>query len=663
MNIKPFLKIFTLTTLVTITLFGVISNISVEAYDSKKESSFQEVTGEIQKANTAQAVLIKLNLPSSSKLNKENTIKTIAKNLDFKIDFILANLNSFVATLNETQLNLIRKLPEVRQATPYKTYSAPSVPQNTDLGTTIMAETSPESLPRYFQAIGLTNSESRLGYTGKNQTVAVIDTGIDFTLPELQGKSVNEGCFSDVNKEPGIKSYSICPNGKNTQTGIGSAKPCTGLPGCNHGSHVAGIVAGSKTARNHSGIAPDAKIVGINVFHIVENTDKCTPTNSGKFKDGPAVKISKCIFTSNFAYLKAIDFVLDQNQQTPIAAVNMSLGTNETKKDNCDDIDTPNFHEVLNQNISLVIATGNAYNKKQMAHPACQSRVISVGGYDEVFKTDAFFSNLSPNTTLFAPGIQIKSTGLSMTGTSMSTPMVSGTIALLKQAGLSSVNEIRTNLINNGTDVKTKGGTPTNGKLININKSLSSIGNNKVGGGNVTPTPKPTPLPTPIITPIPTPIKTNPNPTPIVDNTNCKSGQLGWCANFYNNTSLKGNPSDTIRLAELNTRVNLGSPSAKINNDLFSARFTSKFNITKTGYHTFKYNFDDGVRVTLKKDGYSDLIISDWRNKAPKDLELSELLSTGQYEIVIEYYENKGGSTYVFDLYDNSKNKIQFYNI
>ncbi len=77
------------------------------------------------------------------------------------------------------------------------------------------------------------------GYDGTNQTVAILDTGVDSTHSFLTGKVVSEGCYS----LSGGTNSSFCPNGHTSQTGAGSGTPCP-LDYCYHGTQVAGIAAG-----------------------------------------------------------------------------------------------------------------------------------------------------------------------------------------------------------------------------------------------------------------------------------------------------------------------------------------------------------------------------------------------------------------------------------
>lgn len=656
-----YFSVFTLAAILVISALGINNSIPTQAIDYAKESSFQAVASDISAKQTS-LTLVKLNLNSrATTANKSKSINTIANKLGFKVEHTLLNLNSFIANLNSNQLASLKKFPEVMQVQSSKQVSAPDNPSIQGSLSYLANEYDPSIYPRYLQAIGLDNAKSKAGMSGVGQTVAVIDTGVDFNAyPELSGKSVAEACFSNLDSEPGIKATTLCPNGTNTQTGIGSSKPCIGLGGCNHGSHVAGIIAGKQSAKSHEGIAPNAKIIAVNVFHIVENAEKCTP-KAGKFKDFNS-KVLKCIFTSNFAYLKALDFVLDQHlNKSPVSVVNMSLGTYETKQDNCDDKDTAFFHKLIDNNIPLVIAAGNSYDKNQMSHPACQSRIISVAAYDELFKKDTAFSNISPRTTLFAPGIQINSIGIKMSGTSMASPMVAGVVALLKEAGANSVSQIQNVLTQTGSTVKS-----FSAKLINANKAIAAIkGNSPIETPSPVPTPEPRPepkppVPTPTPVPVPTP-KPTPTPIPVPTPTNgCAKGSTGWCATYYNNKTLSGSPVLTKSTPSLNVYSEKASPAAGVNADGFSATYKSTFNIPQGNYYTFKYNFDDGVRVTLTNRNGKSIIIDEWRNKSPLDKELTELLTYGEYSITVDYYENAGSSTRVLELIDLDGNVIPF---
>ena len=95
------------------------------------------------------------------------------------------------------------------------------------------------------------------GYDGAGTVVAILDTGVEASHPFLAGKVVEEACYTH---------YS-CPNGGSVQTGPGAGAPCPWENlGCYHGTHVAGIAAGSGT--EFTGVAPGTDIMSVQVFSL-----------------------------------------------------------------------------------------------------------------------------------------------------------------------------------------------------------------------------------------------------------------------------------------------------------------------------------------------------------------------------------------------------------
>lgn len=88
-----------------------------------------------------------------------------------------------------------------------------------------------------------------LGYTGEGIIVAVIDTGVDGTHPDLQGQLV-EGYrpLTDETLDP------------NMDSSFGGA----------HGTHVAGTIAAKMDGNGVVGVAPNAKIMPIVIFDTGE---------------------------------------------------------------------------------------------------------------------------------------------------------------------------------------------------------------------------------------------------------------------------------------------------------------------------------------------------------------------------------------------------------
>jgi subtilisin family serine protease len=89
--------------------------------------------------------------------------------------------------------------------------------------------------------------------TGAGAVIAVVDTGVDLTHPDLQGQLVGGATFINCNPS--------CGNGNwKGPDGIGQAEDA-------HGTHVSGIAAAAtNNGIGIAGVAPDAKIMPIKVL-------------------------------------------------------------------------------------------------------------------------------------------------------------------------------------------------------------------------------------------------------------------------------------------------------------------------------------------------------------------------------------------------------------
>ncbi|MBI5565884.1 MAG: S8 family serine peptidase [Chloroflexi bacterium] len=293
-----------------------------------------------------------------------------------------------------------------------------------------------------------------VGYSGEGQTVAVLDTGVAKTHPALSGKVVSEACYSTNNAGQGASS--LCPGGATSSTASGSGVNCaTTTTGCDHGTHVAGIV---------SGVAPNANLIAIQVFSRFTNT----PGNTSCTGTSPCTKA----FTSDV--IAGLNRVYALRTTYSIASVNMSLGGGQYTA-TCDSTEAARKAAIdllRSANIASVIAAGNSDYRNAMAAPACISTAISVGA---TTKTDqvASYSNLASFTTLLAPGSDIYAPVPgnnydSKNGTSMAAPHVAGAVAILKQAKpAATVSEIITQLTTTGTFVtdQRSGGSVTKRRL------------------------------------------------------------------------------------------------------------------------------------------------------------------------------------------------------
>lgn len=240
------------------------------------------------------------------------------------------------------------------------------------------------------------------GARGAGQVVVVIDDGVDDTHPFLAGRVVAGACAAPD-----------CGNDASTHHATGAGRPCGEF--CTHGTHVAGVVAGSSSGRK--GVAPAADIISIRVFSETEGTFE--------------------------GIASALDYTRTElAKKFDIAAVNMSLGSDgERYSRHCDD-DWPSMAYQIDGlrelGILTVVSTGNEYDKNRITAPACVESAVAVGAtFDTPPEEVAGFSNSAPIVDLVAPGDTITSSVPGRRyadefGTSFAAPHVAGAVAVLR---------------------------------------------------------------------------------------------------------------------------------------------------------------------------------------------------------------------------------------
>ncbi|RED53992.1 S8 family peptidase [Aestuariispira insulae] len=232
---------------------------------------------------------------------------------------------------------------------------------------------------------------------GHGQTIAVLDAGVDAGHRFFGGRVIREACFT----------RKACPNGGDSMYGAGAAQTDN-----KHGTHVAGIAAGSEPGLR--GVAPKASIIALKVLK---------EDGMGHASD----------------ILAGLDYLMHLvlNEGVSLAAVNLSLGASEGSNSLCADNPFEAFARLFRaKGIILVSASGNAGKENFLSLPACAPSIVSVGAVDDHYAV-AEFSNWSPYLDFFAPGVQIMSSAdmrgyWYLSGTSMAAPHVSGAIALIR---------------------------------------------------------------------------------------------------------------------------------------------------------------------------------------------------------------------------------------
>ncbi len=247
---------------------------------------------------------------------------------------------------------------------------------------------------------------SNIGMKGTGTTVAVIDTGVNYTLPAFGS------CTS-----PGV------PSGCR----VAAAVDMTGenLPlntsATGHGTNVAGIVAG---------VAGEARIASVKVFPAAGGT-----TNDSKIISG-------------------INWAIANKSALNIVAINMSLGDGIENTTLCSYSSyVTAINSVRSAGIIPVASSGNNAFTNGISSPACVSGVVSVGAVydtnwggphtwttsgctDSTTAADKItcFSNSASFLTMLAPGAFITAAGIQKGGTSQAAPHVAGALAIMRAA-------------------------------------------------------------------------------------------------------------------------------------------------------------------------------------------------------------------------------------
>jgi len=263
-------------------------------------------------------------------------------------------------------------------------------------------EPTPSSDPAQYRsqyAIGAMNlSEAHTTTRGAGSIVAVIDTGVQLSHPQLSGRLTEVRYdFIDDDREPSDTTSTTDSDGD------GQLNEMVG-----HGTHVAGIVGLT---------APEARIMPIRAL------------NPDGWGDG-------------FVLAEAIDYAAKNGADV----INLSLGTSQESELVADVIENAaEGEEGLPGDTVVVVAAGNE-NADQLQYPAATGYEPDVGkDYEESAlavasvnqqRAKSSFSNYGAWVDIAAPGSEIYSAFPSSRyalwdGTSMATPFVAGQAALL----------------------------------------------------------------------------------------------------------------------------------------------------------------------------------------------------------------------------------------
>jgi subtilisin family serine protease len=280
------------------------------------------------------------------------------------------NLDSFVANLTDAEVQALRSDPSVQyvESADIKFFAldAPAPARH------IAALSHPANAQVTPYGITMVRAPILWPITkGDGINVAIVDTGIDYTHPEL--KDHYQGGFNAV-------------------TGTNDPRDDDG-----HGTHVAGIIGAADNGIGVVGVAPNVKLWSAKVL---------APTGSGQASG------------SNADIASGLNWVL--SKKAALGGnwiVNMSLGqcTDVLVSSNCSP--TPSAamqsacQRLADAGVLVFAASGNdstATHIATVSYPAAFSSVVAVGALDSTQKI-AGFSNQGPEIAVSAPGVAVLS--------------------------------------------------------------------------------------------------------------------------------------------------------------------------------------------------------------------------------------------------------------
>ncbi|RLG12450.1 hypothetical protein DRN73_02585 [Candidatus Pacearchaeota archaeon] len=352
-------------------------------FAQQNHSISPNISGEVVKAlgdNESVRVMIKM---KNSVVGKRGIASDIKQELKNSIKIRHEFQDEVSAIINKSELEILKNNPNVKSVEIVKTRS-------------IALQ---DSVPLINASSTWNLKEKNNNLTGKGQTVCVLDTGVDFTHPDLNEKNLT--CIID------------CISGGNC------VENCSATDGNGHGTHVAGIASANGSLK---GLAPGANLISV---QVCDSSGSC---------GGDDIKAG-------------IQWCVDNKDEYNISVISMSLGaickysngtyTGWCHENYCNSIfEGDAIDNAVAKNISVIIAAGNSGNTTHISEPACYENAIPVGS---IRKDDSTFDyNRNSLVELIAPGYSINSTIPSssygtMSGTSMATPHVAGAFAIINQ--------------------------------------------------------------------------------------------------------------------------------------------------------------------------------------------------------------------------------------
>jgi len=304
-------------------------------------------------------------------------------------------------------LAALRLEPEVLIAEPNVVQGSPESRKNV-----VWAIGSPQEYAQQWAPVALRLDEAQRLSIGTGVRVAVLDTGVDRSHPALADRLLPGHDFVDDDNDPSEE-------GSNVDAGFG------------HGTHVAGLVAM---------VAPGASIMPVRVL------DASGQGNTWVLAEALMYAVDPDGNPATDDGAQVINFSLGTTTRTRILDAVTQLATCSVAiDDKAFDVSDPGYDDdaarcAIGRGVVVVAAAGNDGSDAVREYPAAER----VHGLVAVTATDASarvaaFGNYGSWVGIAAPGDAITSTVPggrygTWSGTSMATPLVAGTAALLLSA-------------------------------------------------------------------------------------------------------------------------------------------------------------------------------------------------------------------------------------
>ena len=121
---------------------------------------------------------------------------------------------------------------------------------------------------------------------------------------------------------------------------------------------------------------------------------------------------------------------------------------------------------------------------------------------------------------------------------------------------------------------------------------------------------------------------------------------LVWQGQYWNNTSLSGDPVLVRQDNVINFQWGAGSPGANVSADNFSARWDALSTVSTAQNYDITATADDGIRVWVD----NNLVIDQWAEHSATTYSTTVYLAQGQHSFRVEYFEAGGDATAIVSI-------------